>query len=69
MDSKRVIHAVEGKGKAAVASIQERLISKNVQPEQIVQASMDLSPAFICGVTEYFSTAEINLTGFMSSNY
>jgi len=64
MESKRVIHAVEGKGKAAVASIQERLISKNVQPEQIVQASMDLSPAFISGVTEYFPKAEITFDRF-----
>jgi transposase len=64
MDSKRVIHAVEGKGKEAVASIQERLIDKHVKPEQIIQASMDLSPAFISGVTECFPKAEITFDRF-----
>ena len=64
MDSKRVIHAVEGKGKAAVASIQERLIDKHVKPEQIIQASMDLSPAFISGVTECFPKAKITFDRF-----
>jgi transposase len=64
MDSKRVIHAVEGKGKEAVASIQKRLIDKQVKPEQIIKASMDLSPAFISGVTEYFPKAEITFDRF-----
>ena len=64
MDSRRVIHAVEGKGKEAVASIQQRLIDKNVKPEQITRASMDLSPAYISGVNQYFPEAEITFDRF-----
>jgi len=64
MDSKRVIHAVEGKGKAAVASIQQRLIDKQVKPEHITRASMDLSPAYIAGIAECFPNAQISFDRF-----
>jgi transposase len=64
MTAKRVIHAVEGKGKGAVAQIQQRLVEKGVDPEQITQASMDLSPAYIAGVTERFPKAQITFDRF-----
>ena len=64
MDARRVIHAVEGKGKEAVASIQQRLEDKGVDPQQITQASMDLSPAYIAGVTECFPNAAITFDRF-----
>ena len=54
MDTRRLIHVCEGKGKQAVADITQALVSKNIAPEQIRQISMDLSPAYIAGVAPLF---------------
>jgi transposase len=64
MEAGRVIHVSEGKGKRAVGEIRDHLESKGVQAEQIEQASMDLSPAFIAGVTESFPKAAITFDRF-----
>lgn len=64
LDQARVIHVSEGKGKKAVTSIQDHLAEKGVPSEQIRQASMDLSPAFIAGVTESFPNAQITFDRF-----
>ena len=54
MDAGRVIHVTPGKGKEALDSLQKHLANKGVDPHQIAQASLDLSPAFISGVKESF---------------
>ena len=64
MDAGRVIHVSEGKGKACVQNIRQHLESKGVPPEQIQQASMDLSPAFIAGVKDAFPQAQITFDRF-----
>lgn len=64
MDTRRVIHVCEGRGKEAVQSIQTYLESKDVKAEQIKQASMDLSPAYIAGVAESFPQAQITFDRF-----
>lgn len=64
MDTRRVIHVCEGKGKQAVADIKQALVSKHIAPEQIRQISMDLSPAYIAGVAEHFPTAQITFDRF-----
>ena len=45
MDSKRLLHAVPGKGKDTIVAIQHYLASQEVKPEQIVEASMDMPRA------------------------
>lgn len=60
----RVIHAVEGKGKDTLKGIQQHLESKGVAKEQIQQASLDLSPAFIAGVQECFPCAQLTFDRF-----
>ena len=64
MESERVIYVNEGKGKQAVQAIGEHLQAKGAQAEQIQQVSMDLSPAFIAGVNDTFSCAQITFDRF-----
>jgi len=64
MDAGRVNHVSEGKGKACVQRIRDHLETKGTPPEQIQQASMDLSPAFIAGVKDAFPNAEITFDRF-----
>ena len=64
MATSRVIHATEGKGKATLKAIQQRLESKGVDKQQIEQISMDLSPSFISGATEAFPSAKITFDRF-----
>lgn len=64
MDQGRVIHVTEGKGKETLNAIRQHLESKGVDNQQIKQASLDLSPAFISGVKESFPSAEITFDRF-----
>ena len=64
MDAGRVVHVSEGKGKACVQRIRDHLEAKGAPPEQIQQASMDLSPAFIAGVKDAFPNAQITFDRF-----
>uniref|UniRef100_E6QNR8 Transposase of ISCARN77, ISL3 family n=1 Tax=mine drainage metagenome TaxID=410659 RepID=E6QNR8_9ZZZZ len=64
IETSRVIHACEGKGKETLKNIQQHLESKGVTKEQITQISMDLSPAFIAGGTEFFPAAKITFDRF-----
>lgn len=64
LDAGRVIHVTEGKGKETLGSIQKHLENKGVDQNQIKQASLDLSPAFISGVKEAFPAAEITFDRF-----
>jgi transposase len=64
LDQGRVIHATRGKGKDTLKDIRQHLESKGVAKEQIRQASLDLSPAFIAGVEEHFPKAQITFDRF-----
>lgn len=64
LDEGRVIHVTEGKGKETLDRIQKHLASKGVDPQQIQQASLDLSPAFISRVKESFPAAAITFDRF-----
>ena len=64
LDASRVIHVCEGKGKAALKSIQQHLENKGVPEQQVTQLSMDLSPSFIAGAAAYFPVAEITFDRF-----
>jgi len=64
LDQARVIHVVEGKGKATIESIRKHLESKGAAKEQVEQISMDLSPSFIAGAAESFPAAQITFDRF-----
>lgn len=64
LDEHRVIHVSEGKDKEAVKAVKIYLESKGVDVNKVRDASMDMSPSFISGVTEYFPNAEIHFDRF-----
>jgi transposase len=64
LETSRVIHACEGKGKETLRNIQQHLEHKGVSKQQITQLSMDLSPAFIAGAAESFPAASITFDRF-----
>jgi len=64
MDARRLLHAEPGKGQEAILATQRYLASQEVKPEQIVEASMDMSPAFMAGVGKAFPKAKITFDRF-----
>jgi transposase len=64
LDSARVIHVGEGKGKETIASIARHLLSKDVPAEQIEHLSVDLSTSFISGAKKFFTKAQITFDRF-----
>ena len=64
LDTSRVIHVVEGKGKETLAGIQQYLECKGVQKRRVTQLSMDLSPAVIAGAADSSPLAEITFDRF-----
>lgn len=64
LDERRVLHVTEGKDKAAVKSVKLYLESKGIDANKVENASMDMSPSFISGVSEYFPNAEIHFDRF-----
>jgi transposase len=64
LDERRVVHITEGKDKNAIKSIKTYLESKGINVNKIRDASMDMSPSFISGVTEYFPKANIHFDRF-----
>ena len=64
MDSRSVLHATEGKASDTITAIKDHLETKGTPPEQITKVCMDLSPAFIRGVTDEFPDAQITFDRF-----
>ncbi len=64
LEKRKVIHATEGKGAKTLEKIKDHLISKEINPNQIKHASIDLSPSFISGLKTHFPNAEIHYDRF-----
>lgn len=64
LEHRRVIHVVKGKDSNTINEIKDYLIDKGAAAEQITQASIDLSPAFISGINKHFPAAEITFDRF-----
>lgn len=64
LDERRVLHITEGKDKNAVKAVKSYLESKGIDVNKVREASMDMSPSFISGVTEYFPNADIHFDRF-----
>lgn len=64
MDSGEVLFATEGKDGNTVKAFAEELPKHEAQPEQIKEVTMDMSPAFISGVSNYLPKADITFDKF-----
>ncbi|WKB36560.1 ISL3 family transposase [Terrilactibacillus sp. S3-3] len=64
LETKRVLLAVEGKGAEGLRSFKDFLKEKGVEPSQIKEVCCDMSPAFISGIEEHFSQAQITFDKF-----
>ena len=64
LNEKKVVHVTEGKGKDAIKALKTHFASKGMRSDKIAHASIDLSPAFISGISEYFPQAEIHFDRF-----
>jgi transposase len=63
-DKRRVVFVTEGREAAAIERLAKHLTERGAFPEQIVEASIDMSPAFIAGVTEHLPNARITFDKF-----
>lgn len=64
LDERRVLHVTEGKDKNAVKAVKTYLTSKGIDTDKIGDASMDMSPSFISGVSAYFPNTAIHFDRF-----
>jgi transposase len=64
LQKRAVVHAVEGKDASTIEAIKAYLIKKGCDTSRISQVSIDLSPAFISGVTEHLPHAQITFDRF-----
>ncbi len=62
--ARKVVFVTEGKDAATVGRFAEHLREHNATPEQIMGVSIDMSPAFIKGVSEHLSNARITFDKF-----
>lgn len=63
-DARKVVFVTEGKDAATVGKFAEHLREQNAAPEQIGVVSIDMSPAFIKGVSEHLPNARITFDKF-----
>lgn len=64
LNEKRVLFVTEGKDEKTIDRLKEHFDNKSVPPEQIKQVSIDMSPAFIAGISNNFPKAEITFDRF-----
>ncbi|MDP3591989.1 ISL3 family transposase, partial [Phenylobacterium sp.] len=64
LNEKRVLFVTEGKDEKTIDRLKEHFDDKSVLPEQIKQVSIDMSPAFIAGISNNFPEAEITFDRF-----
>ncbi len=64
LQQRRVVFVTEGKDEKTIDKLKKHLEKKEVTTEQIKQVSIDMSPAFIAGVSNNFPNAEITFDRF-----
>ena len=64
MNERKVVFVTEGKDAKTVATFAEYLAEHQGAPEQVRSVSIDMSPAFIKGVTEHLPNARITFDKF-----
>ena len=61
---RRVLFVTEGKDEKTIDRHREHLVKKEVAPDKIEQVSIDMSPAFIAGISNNFPKAKITFDRF-----
>ncbi len=64
LHERRVLFVTEGKDEKTIDRLGEHLIKKEVSPDKIEQVSIDMSPAFIAGISNNFPKAKITFDRF-----
>lgn len=64
MDLRRLLFATEGKDATTLEAFKEHLKAHNGEPEQIQEASLDMSKAFIKGLRDHFPKAHLTFDRF-----
>lgn len=64
IETRRVIHAGEGKDANSVTEMKQSLEQKGLDISQVKQVCIDMSPAFISGVMDNFPSSEITFDRF-----
>jgi transposase len=64
MDSGEVLFATEGKDSGTVKAFSEELPKHEARPEQIKEVTIDMSPAFISGVSDYLPESGVTFDKF-----
>ena len=64
IEQRRVIFVAEGKGQETIKEFADALKEKGGSAEKIEQVGIDMSPAFISGVTKYLPQAKITFDKF-----
>ena len=64
MDSGKTMFATKGKDSDTIKAFSEDLLKHGARPEQIKEVAIDMSPAFIKGVTEQLSESSITFDKF-----
>ena len=63
-DARKVVFVTEGRDADTIAGFAEHLRDHKADPENVTSVSIDMSPAFIKGVTEHLSNARITFDKF-----
>lgn len=64
LEEKRTIFVTEGKDSSTIDTFKEDLVAHKGSPEQITDAGIDMSPAFIRGIEDNFPNAAITFDKF-----
>lgn len=64
LDEKKTIFVAEGKGSETISEFKKDFVAHGGKPDDVTDASIDMSPAFIKGVEEEFPQAEITFDKF-----
>jgi transposase len=64
METKTVLYATEGKDISVLDAFKNELLRNNGHPDNITEVAIDMSPAFISGVTNLFTNAKITFDKF-----
>jgi transposase len=63
-DARKVVFVTEGRDAGTIVDFAEHLRAHNADPENITSVSIDMSPAFIKGVTDHLPNARITFDKF-----
>lgn len=63
-DERKVIYVTEGKGAGTIAAFAEDFCQRGGDPSRVTSVSIDMSPAFIRGVTDHLPEAQITFDKF-----